>query len=976
FLKTQWVAPLGSIALIFNFIFAKILVGTRIVRHDVWGTVIVMISVIWIVVFGGMSSSGSDVEETLTLTELKALFSRPIFIIYFSILNIVIGMFLSLGLYAFWAITMDDTSGQLRKDMKARMTNLLGSNRFGRASGLSNLEGEESRQPRPSQQQERGGGEEGEEEGGIEEGGGGTREQQLQAERDLRMKKIVAMIMSACGGLLASETLLLAKSGVRLVTSTVQGHNQFEDSLSYFILSILVLTAVLQVYCLNTALKIYDSVLVVPVFYGFYTTFGLVNSVIYLNQLQNYPPWVLLLILLGIGSLIFGVRMLSAPKPDLTNSLPHASTSEEEGEDDINNESDEKELKLKSGSGGTLSSSGEGVGGGGGGSTSEKKMAGDGGGSGSDNNDDKAKLMAYCPFNNRRGTGSSSVTTKGSFVLLNPTGKQDDLATTTTALYSNHSRTSSLPQHQPAITKSLTIHNKRGSLDIHGTNGNSIISNSQSRDTSPQRQRPRLQRIAPIPKIDTSLNYGSSSFTRGRSLTPKDSNATTTTASTVTALRRVSSSSSSSAPGYYPRPMSPSEFRAQYTNSPFPLKPKHLQERDRERQRTGSYCEESNNSGDGDGRANSPRRITGNSKIDQIFEDLNPFRAFRRRESLAGDGSTITTTTIGAGFGNVSLTALGGGGGRRASTSSLPTSPSQIYEGGGGRGRHNHHHNHRRQDSFTGRPSEWEEPNRLVRHSMLFGEHGRSSSLGRGSRSLSRTGSPVPVPLSGENSSPRVHMRHHSNAELGSGTFGTGSLSSGSLPFKKIDRGGIGPLSANPSSSSGNEENPMSPRSQQPAAAPPTHRYLPNHHYRSSSSSGSYHHYPTTYHGRQLSFTTKNENGLGGAGVGAGAGGLSFESGTDTSTANGTSTNSTTVAGDSVLTPHHPLLLQQQHVQHQLQQLQQHQHYPTSQLQHSLTTSSSISTIGSIMVPSMSTNSLAAVTRNGTNGGGMPSSPS
>lgn len=47
-------APLGSVALIFNFIFAKILVGTKITRKDVLGTFVVIASVIWIVVFGGM----------------------------------------------------------------------------------------------------------------------------------------------------------------------------------------------------------------------------------------------------------------------------------------------------------------------------------------------------------------------------------------------------------------------------------------------------------------------------------------------------------------------------------------------------------------------------------------------------------------------------------------------------------------------------------------------------------------------------------------------------------------------------------------------------------------------------------------------------------------------------------------------------------------------------------------------------------
>jgi hypothetical protein len=42
------------VALIFNFIFAKLLVGTKITRKDVLGTCVVVASVIWIVVFGGM----------------------------------------------------------------------------------------------------------------------------------------------------------------------------------------------------------------------------------------------------------------------------------------------------------------------------------------------------------------------------------------------------------------------------------------------------------------------------------------------------------------------------------------------------------------------------------------------------------------------------------------------------------------------------------------------------------------------------------------------------------------------------------------------------------------------------------------------------------------------------------------------------------------------------------------------------------
>ncbi|GES91257.1 magnesium transporter [Rhizophagus clarus] len=235
FLKAQWVAPLGSVSLIFNFIFARMLVGTEITKKDIVGTFVVIFSVIWIVIFGGMNSGQND--ENLTLEKLKSLMMRPLFIVYFSFLDIITFTLFGIALYCYWI--------QKSNDRKRR------DNFFK----------------------------------GIE---------------TSRLKKAIGMTMAGVGGLVASQTLLLAKSGVKLFTISITGDNQFTDNLSWFILIGLAFTAVLQVYCLNTALKLHDSVLVVPMFYGFYTAMGLVNTMIYLNEISTYPPWALLLVTLGI----------------------------------------------------------------------------------------------------------------------------------------------------------------------------------------------------------------------------------------------------------------------------------------------------------------------------------------------------------------------------------------------------------------------------------------------------------------------------------------------------------------------------------------------------------------------------------------------------------------------------------------------------------------------------------------------------
>ncbi|KAI7903598.1 uncharacterized protein BX663DRAFT_507038 [Cokeromyces recurvatus] len=271
FLKAQWVAPLGSAALIFNFIFAKLLVNITITRKDVLGTCVVIASVIWIVLFGGMYN-GEDPEETISLESLKVLFVRPVFIIYFSILNIVaFGGFFVLIWLNYWVI-MDDSRKQ-----KHQLPSCMSPKKMKRAAGL---------------------------------------------------------LFSIEGGVLASETLLLAKSGVKLFTLSIQSQvNQFNDNTSRFILLALLVTAILQVYCLNTALKLYSSVVVVPIFYGTYTALGLVNTIIYLDELSNYPPWAILLVFIGIAVLIYGVYLLSS-KPDPV-SLSNENKAYDDDDDDV-----------------------------------------------------------------------------------------------------------------------------------------------------------------------------------------------------------------------------------------------------------------------------------------------------------------------------------------------------------------------------------------------------------------------------------------------------------------------------------------------------------------------------------------------------------------------------------------------------------------------------------------------------------------
>ncbi|KAI1297549.1 hypothetical protein EDD11_007094 [Mortierella claussenii] len=866
FLKAQWVAPLGSISLIFNFVFAKILVGTRIARTDVLGTIVVMLSVVWIVVFGGMKTGGTDIEDSLTIEQLKGLFSRIAFIAYFSVLNTVIIALLSLGLYAYWAITLDQESGQLRRNMKLKLIRLFETNRFSTTSSGLTLEGND----------------------GV----------MTEEARDLKLRKFVSVVMATCGGLMASQTLLLTKSGIKLVTSTLSGHNQFRDTLSFFILFVLVLTAVLQVYCLNTALKLYDSVLVVPMFYGYYTAFGLINSVMYLNQLHSYPPWVVVLILIGIGCLILGVRMLSSPKPELGAGLngsrdmvstavgPHDGIDGEEerrdgmGQIGTGHDEQEKETSvLRTGSKDLdqygLESAAE--------SANGLDMI------------SKTSVMQNEELDKGDGIRVSIVKeglASGAPVAANLAHVLSELERTPDR---HETSRSSLPH---TVLKAFGLHERRRSAD----RGCSSMISAEDKQTG----------ATGLLRIDTSL------FTvRSRSETRQNP-----------ASARVASPSS--------RPLSPSEFRAQYTNSPFPIKPKHLQDGAPGLGGSRLLPLVSLPEDDHEERGRSPKWATGGAKINHILEDLNPFKTLRKSSvDFASSGVAVPP----------------------------PGSPSRAHLASD---------RHARRESWTGLPSSWDEPNRKMKHSMLFGEQGRSNA-GRSSSS----------------STPVIYSRGMSTQEgVSSGIWATHASSAHSVglshphhPSYSPNKDGEGspwesqsntncyltgvqpPLSATPG---GGEGDASSSLLQIPASL--YHSY----HFTPSYSSG------THGYRRQLSFTAKNDQDLAaslaalddGAGPGAEAGAdggsqggrssLSFVTrGTVENTGidviGGLFASSTGTFGDEAKTPIYAaesMFLSS--IEQQLQQLQQHQHHPTSQLPHSMTTNSSISTLASF-VPYMST---------------------
>lgn len=97
------------------------------------------------------------------------------------------------------------------------------------------------------------------------------------AHDDMQIAWTLGIGWACCGGGLAGMCLVFAKATVKLVTGALSHENtgnQFGHLSSIFTFIFLAITAVTQIICLNRGLRVYDSTLVVPVFYGVYTATG------------------------------------------------------------------------------------------------------------------------------------------------------------------------------------------------------------------------------------------------------------------------------------------------------------------------------------------------------------------------------------------------------------------------------------------------------------------------------------------------------------------------------------------------------------------------------------------------------------------------------------------------------------------------------------------------------------------------------
>eukprot|EP00842_Homolaphlyctis_polyrhiza_P000619 jgi/Hompol1/1558/HPOL_003420-RA len=126
-----------------------------------------------------------------------------------------------------------------------------------------------------------------------------------------QLTALLGILYAFVGGITASETLLLTKSGVELIVISIfDSQNQFQGAFSFVLLATLAVTIFMQLYSLNMALHYHLPVFVIPVFYTLFTCLSLANSMVYLDQFGVYTVVDLVFLVLGIAVIVGGVWVL------------------------------------------------------------------------------------------------------------------------------------------------------------------------------------------------------------------------------------------------------------------------------------------------------------------------------------------------------------------------------------------------------------------------------------------------------------------------------------------------------------------------------------------------------------------------------------------------------------------------------------------------------------------------------------------
>ncbi|KAI6007407.1 hypothetical protein EDD15DRAFT_2358512 [Pisolithus albus] len=122
----------------------------------------------------------------------------------------------------------------------------------------------------------------------------------------------LALAYAAASGIMSGLCLIFAKSGVQLLLLTFGGSNQFYRWEAWALVGGLVVFAIGQLWYLNQGLRLADPAFVCPSAFCFYNFSSILNGLVYFDQARHLPGRNVVLVVIGMVILLGGVLAISA----------------------------------------------------------------------------------------------------------------------------------------------------------------------------------------------------------------------------------------------------------------------------------------------------------------------------------------------------------------------------------------------------------------------------------------------------------------------------------------------------------------------------------------------------------------------------------------------------------------------------------------------------------------------------------------
>jgi len=266
------VAPIGSVTLVANILFAHYWLKEKLARRDILGTVLIIAGSTTAVAFG------DHTEVSYSLDDLKSYYTRSGFVFYGFI---VVGCIIAGYMFVKKVQPIKVALNAAIKSYDAAVEKGDKAAELFQDEAIAALE-----------------------------------------KKYERYEKLHPFSYCALSGIFGAQSILFGKMVAELVRRSISGDNQMIYVLTYLFLVLMFTTVFSQLHFLAIALSFFDALYVVPVFQCFFITVSTLGGAAYFYEFSRFGALQWVMFPIGIFMTLTGVYLLSARS--MRRSISHA----------------------------------------------------------------------------------------------------------------------------------------------------------------------------------------------------------------------------------------------------------------------------------------------------------------------------------------------------------------------------------------------------------------------------------------------------------------------------------------------------------------------------------------------------------------------------------------------------------------------------------------------------------------------------